>query len=104
MKAILKGTTIKISSPDVPNAGNDLPYPIRVPALSLVQYFEQRQGFNIMSWIKTPYGMMLAFMVFSLVIMPMLKVDPEEYKEMVEEKNKLTSAITGGGSGSRKNN
>lgn len=97
MKVVVKGTDIQISSPDVPNAGKDLPYPLRIPVLSMVQYFEQRQGFNVMSFIKTPYGMMIAFMVFSLLIMPMLKVDPEEYQEMMEEKKKLTSALTGGG-------
>jgi hypothetical protein len=97
MKVIVKGTGIQISSPDVPNAGKELPYPLRIPAMSMVQYFEQRQGFNIMAFIKTPYGMMMAFMVFSLVVMPMLKVDPEEYQEMIEEKKKLTNAITGGG-------
>ena len=54
-----------------------------------------------MAYLKTPYGLMLAFALFSVVIMPMLKVDPEEYKEMVEERKKLgasvTAAITGGG-------
>lgn len=38
----------------------------------------------------------MAFMLGSLVLMPMLKVDPEEYKEMVEERKKLTAALTGG--------
>jgi len=104
MKVVVKGDTIQISSPDVPNAGKDLPYPLRIPVLSTVQYFEQRQGFNAMSFLKTPYGLMMAFMVFSLILMPMLKVDPEEYQEMMEEKNKLTSAITGGNRGSRKEN
>jgi Protein of unknown function (DUF2012) len=99
MKVVVKGSSIQISSPDVPNAGKDLPYPLRIPALSMVQYFEQRQGFNVMSFLKTPYGMMMAFMVFTLLIMPMLKVDPEEYQEMVEERKKLSSAITGSGSG-----
>ncbi len=97
MKVVLKATTIQVSSPDVPNAGSDLPYPLRIPVMSMVQYYEQRQGFNAMAFLKTPYGMMMAFMVFSLIVMPMLKVDPEEYSQMIDEKKKLTSAITGGG-------
>jgi hypothetical protein len=96
MKIVVNGFDIQVSSPDVPSAGKDLPYPLRIPVLGMVQYFEQRQGFNIMAFIKTPYGMMMAFMVFSLVVMPMLKVDPEEYSQMKEEKNKLSSALTGG--------
>jgi hypothetical protein len=40
------------------------------------------------------------FMIFSLVVMPMLKVDPEEYQEMVAETKKLTNAITGAVGGS----
>ena len=42
-----------------------------------------RQGFNVIGFIKTPYGLMIAFMVFSMYIMPKLKVDPEEYKDLV---------------------
>lgn len=96
MKAVVKGATVKASSPDVPTA-TDIPYPLRIPALGVVSYFEERQPFNIIGWLKTPYGAMIAFMIGSMVLMPMLKVDPEEYKEMQEEKKKLTSAITGRG-------
>ncbi len=83
----------------------DIPYPLRVPAMGLVSYFEQRQGFNVMAWLKTPYGAMIAFSLGSVVLMPLLKVDPEEYKAMVEEKEKLSKSIRGSGSsgGARKN-
>jgi hypothetical protein len=103
MKTVVKGADIQVSSPDVPNAGKELPYPLRIPVLSMVQYFEQRQGFNALGFLKTPYGMMMAFMVLSLILMPMLKVDPEEYQEMMEEKKKLTAALVGSG-GSKKEN
>lgn len=31
--------------------------------------------------IKSPYGLMLGFMLFGIFVFPMLKVDPDEYKE-----------------------
>lgn len=75
-------------------------YPLRMAPVAKVTYYEQRQGFNILSFLKTPYGMMIGFMVFSMVIMPYLKVDQEEYKQMVQERQRLTSAVTGGGGSS----
>ena len=94
IKIVVKGSTVKATSPDVATAA-ELPYPLKVPAMGFVSYFEERQPFNIIGYLKTPYGAMIAFMIGSMVLMPMLKVDPEEYKEMVEEKKKLTSAISG---------
>lgn len=74
-----------------------------------MEFFDRKQPFNVMGFLKTPYGMMIGFLVFSLVVLPMLKVDPEEYKAMVEEKDKLlgkagptttTNNNNGGGEGS----
>ena len=42
---------------------------------------------------------MFALMIVSVVILPMMKVDPEEYKEMIKEKEKLTNRLTGGRGG-----
>ena len=61
----------------------------------MMQYFEQRQSFNVLSYLKTPYGAMFAFLIASMVLMPFLKVDEEEYKEMVAEKKKFSQSITG---------
>lgn len=97
------GASVKVSSPDMPSV-TDVPYPLRVPAVGVVAYFEARQGFNLMGYLKTPYGAMIAFMIGSLVLMPFLKVDPEEYKAMVEEKQKLGQAIRGSGGGSARKN
>jgi ER membrane protein complex subunit 7 len=75
-------------------------YPLRIAPLTQMQYFEQKKPFSLWAWLKTPYGLMIGFMVFSLVVMPMLKVDPEEYAQMLEEKKKLTESFTGrGGNG-----
>lgn len=57
---------------------------------------QKRQGFDVVAWLKTPYGLMFAFMVVSLVVMPALKVDPEEYQQMVEERQRLSQHVTGG--------
>ena len=96
IKVEVKANEVLASSPDVPNA-NDVPYPLRIPAINALDYFDPRQSFNIVGYLKTPYGAMIAFMLGSMVIMPMLKVDPEEYKEMVEERKKITKAIGIGG-------
>ncbi|KAI3424894.1 hypothetical protein D9Q98_008278 [Chlorella vulgaris] len=74
----------KVSSTvaDVPGAPA-LTYPLLLRPLTRLEYFEKRQGFNLWAFIKTPYGLMGCFMVFSMFILPRLKIDPEEYKEMV---------------------
>jgi hypothetical protein len=35
----------------------------------------------VWGFIKSPYGLMICFMLFAIFVFPMLKVDPEEYKE-----------------------
>lgn len=77
-----------------------MPYPLRLRPSSGISYFEQKKSFNIIAWLKTPYGLMIGFMVISLVVMPMLKVDPEEYQQMLEERKKLSDAISNRVSGS----
>ena len=52
-----------------------------------------------MAFLKTPYGMMFGFMAFTLIVLPMLKVDPEEYKAMKQETKQLKQMLSGGGGG-----
>jgi hypothetical protein len=61
-----------------------LPLPIEIRAVPL-DYFDKVVPFNVMAWLQSPMGMMAGFMVFAIVIMPYLKVDPEEYKQLMEE-------------------
>lgn len=35
---------------------------------------QRRQAFNLIGFLKTPYGMLACFMLFSMFIMPKLKV------------------------------
>ncbi|KAF8072726.1 ER membrane protein complex subunit 7 [Scenedesmus sp. PABB004] len=50
------------------------------PALQ-AQYYELRKPVDVWSFIKSPYGLMIGFMLFGIFVFPMLKVDPEEYRE-----------------------
>jgi hypothetical protein len=52
-----------------------------VPPVSALSYFEQRKPLDVWGMVKSPYGLMVVFMLFSIFVMPMLKVDPEEYAE-----------------------
>jgi len=45
-----------------------------VRPIALAIYFEQRKPVDVWSFIKSPYGLMIGFMVFGIVVFPMLKV------------------------------
>lgn len=89
-----KGRPIKATAADV-NGNPEVEYPLRLPPMRGMQYYEVRQGFNIMSWLKTPYGIMLAFAVGSMVLLPMLKVDPEEYRAMMKAQQEQSQGSGG---------
>lgn len=62
-----------------------LPDPLLIRPLAEARYFEPRQPFNLMAFVKSPMGLMMAFMVFAVVVLPMMKVDPEQYRELMEQ-------------------
>ena len=82
IKIIKHGNLVKATASDVQD--RPVEYPLTLAPLKRMEYFEQKQKFNVMKWLKTPYGIMIAFGVGSLVLLPMLKVDPEEYRQMKE--------------------
>lgn len=41
---------------------------------------QKRKPFDIWSFVKSPYGIMIMFSVFAIVVFPRLKMDPEDYK------------------------
>jgi hypothetical protein len=94
VKVVLVDAVVKATVPEMFGM-QELPYPLRIGPVSPIVYYEQRQGFNILAWLKTPYGMLLGFMVFTLLIMPLLKVDQEEYRQMQEERRKITPGSSG---------
>ncbi|CAD7701178.1 unnamed protein product [Ostreobium quekettii] len=50
-----------------------------------VSYYDQRKPFNAWSLVKSPYGIMIGVMLVGIFIFPMLKVDPEDYKQMMSD-------------------
>eukprot|EP00798_Chlamydomonas_sp_ICE-L_P009918 gene9918-7787_t len=65
--------------------------PLVLHSLGELQYFEKRKPIDIVSILKSPYGIMIAISLFAIIIFPKMKVDPEEYKEFQQ-------TIHGGGS------
>ncbi|GBG00317.1 hypothetical protein Rsub_13025 [Raphidocelis subcapitata] len=66
--------------------------PLVIRPAGVAQYYEARKAVDVVGFIKTPYGLMIAFSVFAMVVMPMMKVDPEEYREAM-------SSLRGGDGG-----
>lgn len=61
-----------------------LPPPLILQPLGPAEYFEKHEPFNVISFLKTPYGLMAAFGIFAIVVLPRMKLDPEELKEATE--------------------
>ena len=57
-------------------------------------FFETPQPFNLVAFLKTPYGMLIGFVIFAMFALPRMKIDPEEYEEL----------LGGGGGGGADNN
>ncbi len=57
-------------------------------------FFETPQPFNLVAFLKTPYGMLIGFVAFAVFALPRMKIDPEEYEEL----------LGGGGGGGGGNN
>jgi hypothetical protein len=53
-----------------------------------------RKPLDVWSMIKSPYGLMFGFMLFGIFVFPMLKVDPDEYKEAMEQLRGATGQQT----------
>lgn len=52
-----------------------------------------RRPFNLWGLIKSPYGIMIGMMVIGIMIFPMLKLDPEEYRQAQEMWNRPNPAV-----------
>jgi hypothetical protein len=46
---------------------------------------QPRKPLDVWSIIKSPYGLLIGFMLFGMLVMPMLRVDPEEYQEAMAQ-------------------
>lgn len=80
------GSTGKVSGAYANNPMQGLPSPLVLRPLAKADYYEKHPPFNLQGIIMSPYGLMIGFAIFAIVVMPMLKVDPNEYKELMGDK------------------
>ena len=63
--------------------------------------FDTRATFDPVSFAKTPYGLLLIFVAFAVFALPRLRIDPEEYEELLAEQKarRERRGVEGGGVG-----
>ena len=63
--------------------------------------FDERGRFDPVAFLKTPYGLLLAFVAFAVFALPRLRIDPDEYEELMAEaqEQRATRGQGGGGDG-----
>ncbi|KAL6778619.1 CGL149 [Auxenochlorella protothecoides x Auxenochlorella symbiontica] len=73
-----------------------VPYPLVLRPMGRLEFFQKPQPFNVMAFIKTPYGIMIIFGIFSLVVMPRLRAYSEELnsEETAEESTVPPPTVT----------
>ena len=81
--------SLKISAPEI-SSTSEIQGPIKIFPLGKLSYFEQRQAFNILAWLKTPYGIMIGFVILAMVVMPFLKIDQQEYQQIMNERRQAS--------------
>ncbi|KAL0032014.1 hypothetical protein WJX77_000556 [Trebouxia sp. C0004] len=91
------GSTGRVSGAYANNPMQGLPSPLMIRPLAKAEYYEKHPPFNLQGIIMSPYGLMIGFAIFAIVVMPMLKVDPNEYKELMGDKQ-AKEALVGGSS------
>jgi hypothetical protein len=79
---------------DAPGAGELPTSPgLRLRAAGRAEHYESTPPFNVVAFLKTPYGMLLAFVVFAVFALPRMKIDPDELEELMGSRR----AAEGGG-------
>lgn len=53
--------------------------------LGEMKYYQPRKPIDIRGLLLSPYGIMVAVAIFVIIVMPSMKMDPEEYKKLQEE-------------------
>lgn len=77
---------------DAPDAGLLPTAPLTLRAVGKAAHFHEAPPFNLLAFLQTPYGMLLAFAAFAVFALPRMKLDPDELEE-------LMSQARGGGGG-----
>lgn len=81
------GSSGKVTGAYANNPMQGLPSPLLIRPLAKAEYYQKHPPFNLAGIIMSPYGLMIGFAVFAIFVMPMLKVDPNEYKELMGKKD-----------------
>ncbi|GMH41186.1 hypothetical protein BSKO_09096 [Bryopsis sp. KO-2023] len=68
-----------------------LPIPLELRAQP-ISHFERRKAFSLWGFITSRMGLTICAMLFGVIVIPMMKVDPEEYKQMKEMWNQPSGA------------
>ncbi|MEW5304114.1 MAG: hypothetical protein WDW38_003471 [Sanguina aurantia] len=72
--------------------------PLLLKPMAEMQFFEKRKPFDLRSFAFSMPGMMIGGGILMFVILPRLKVDPEEFKEF--KNSPAGAAMTGGAASS----
>lgn len=72
--------------------------PLAVHPISEISYYAKRPSFDITTFLFTPYGIMIAFSLFLVFVLPNLKMDPEEYQRAKQEMGSMGLGGLVGGS------
>ncbi|KAG2491921.1 hypothetical protein HYH03_009656 [Edaphochlamys debaryana] len=65
-------------------------------------YYEKRKPFDLWGFVKSPYGLMIMFSLFAIIVFPRMKMDPEDYKEMQEAMRVQGSGAEASGGGQQR--
>ena len=95
-------TTIEAAYADAP--ARLLPTePLALRPAARTSPFDMRATFDPVAFAKTPYGMLLLFVAFAVLVLPRLRIDPDEYEELLAEqaarRSQRDRRVEGGGDG-----
>ena len=79
--AVGPGGAVRATFADDP--AKPLPVPLALRPLSRLAYFDARAGFDPVAFLKTPCGILALFVAFAVFALPHMKIDPEEYEELL---------------------
>lgn len=77
--------SVSLAYAEFPEQSLSLPLVLRA---AQVDYFDPVNRFDLMAFLRSPMGILAAFMVFAMFLSPYLKVDPEEleaYQKEIED-------------------
>lgn len=58
---------------------------LTIRPVGVVSYLEKRAPVDVLALLKSPMGLITMFILFAVVVLPRLKIDPEELREYQEQ-------------------